>query len=61
MVAVGSSTSTNTPKLIVADPTKGVKVDASVVAKSFRDEIKAKVVALKGEGIGTSSSRFSLP
>lgn len=38
--------------LIEADPTKGVKVNAGVVAKSFRDEIKEKVGAMKQEGIG---------
>jgi hypothetical protein len=39
-------------KLIVADPSKGIKVDAGIVAKSFRDEIKQKVDDLKKEGIG---------
>jgi hypothetical protein len=38
--------------LIVAYPDKGVKVDISVVAKQFRDEIKEKVEALKAHGIG---------
>lgn len=38
--------------LIEADPTKGIKVNAGVVAKSYRDEIKAKVEALKQEGVG---------
>jgi hypothetical protein len=37
---------------IVSDPTKGVKVDASVVAQSFREEIKSKVQKLKEQGIG---------
>lgn len=37
--------------LIEADPTKGIKVNAGVVAKSYRDEIKAKVEALKQEGV----------
>ncbi|GKY94883.1 hypothetical protein MPSEU_000453200 [Mayamaea pseudoterrestris] len=37
--------------LIVADPAKGIKVDAGVVAKSFRDEIKAKVAELHRQGI----------
>ena len=41
--------------LIEADPTKGVKVNAGVVAKSFRDEIKEKVGAMKQEGIGKLS------
>ena len=39
-------------KLIVADPSKGIKVDSGIVAKSFRDEIKQKVEDLKKEGIG---------
>ena len=42
-----------TKEVIVADPSKGVKVDVSVVAKPFRDEIKQKVKALKDHGIGT--------
>jgi len=37
--------------LIEADLTKGVKVNAGVVAKSFRDEIKEKVEAMKQEGL----------
>lgn len=37
--------------LIEADPEKGVKINAGVVAKSFRDEIKEKVAAMKQEGI----------
>lgn len=39
-------------QLIDADPVKGVKVNAGVVAKAFRDEIKEKVEAMKQEGIG---------
>jgi hypothetical protein len=42
---------TTTP-LIVADATKGIKVNAAVVAKPFRDEIKAKVEAMKQQGVG---------
>ena len=42
----------DTKPLVVADPTKGVKVNAGVVAKSFRDEIKAKVATMKQDGIG---------
>ena len=38
--------------LIVADPTKGIKVNSGVVAKQFRDELKAKVAALKERGLG---------
>lgn len=41
--------------LIVADPTKGVKVNAAVVAKPFRDELKTKVEEMKEMGLGTSS------
>lgn len=33
-------------------PDKGVKVDAAIIAKPFRDEIKAKVQELKKQGIG---------
>jgi hypothetical protein len=40
--------------LIVADATKGIKVNAAVVAKAFRDEVKSKVVAMKKAGLGTS-------
>ena len=39
-------------KLITADPSKGVRVDAAIVAKRFRDEIKEKVAQLKAQGIG---------
>jgi hypothetical protein len=39
--------------VIMADATKGIKVNAGVVAKPFRDEIKAKVAAMKSDGIGT--------
>lgn len=39
-------------KLIAADPEKGVKVNAGVVAAPFREEIKAKVAELKSQGIG---------
>lgn len=39
--------------VIVADPTKGVKVDAGVVAAPFRKEIRDKVEALKAHGVGT--------
>jgi methylenetetrahydrofolate dehydrogenase (NAD+) len=37
---------------IKSSPTEGVKVDASIVAQPFRDEIKAKVQELKSMGIG---------
>eukprot|EP00531_Pseudo-nitzschia_arenysensis_P015346 CAMPEP_0116145186 /NCGR_PEP_ID=MMETSP0329-20121206/16439_1 /TAXON_ID=697910 /ORGANISM="Pseudo-nitzschia arenysensis, Strain B593" /LENGTH=366 /DNA_ID=CAMNT_0003640735 /DNA_START=175 /DNA_END=1275 /DNA_ORIENTATION=+ len=37
--------------LIEFDAAKGVKVNAGVVAKSFRDKIKAKVQAMKQDGL----------
>lgn len=36
----------------MTDPSKGVKMNASVVAQSFRDTIKQKVEAMKNDGIG---------
>ena len=42
-------------RLIIRDPAKGIKVDAGIVAKSFREEIKEKVALLKKSGIGESS------
>jgi hypothetical protein len=39
--------------VIVTDPTKGVRLNASDVAKPFRDEIKAKVESMKAAGLGT--------
>ena len=44
--------SDSTSALIIADPSKGTKVNAAIVAKPFRDEIKEKVKALKAHGIG---------
>jgi hypothetical protein len=45
--------SRDVPKpLIVADPTKGVTMNASVVAQPFRDEIRAKIAAMKEAGLG---------
>jgi len=41
--------------LIVADPTKGIKVNAAVVAQPFREELKAKVEEMKKMGLGMSS------
>lgn len=35
----------------MTDPSKGVKMNASVVAQSFRDTIKQKVEAMKNDGI----------
>jgi hypothetical protein len=46
-VAVNSSN-----KVIVADPSRGIKVNAAVVAEPFRQEIKARVQQLKEHGIG---------
>jgi hypothetical protein len=43
-----------TKPVVVADPTKGVKLNASLVAQPFRDEIKAKVEAMKQAGVGKS-------
>jgi hypothetical protein len=45
--------------VIVSDPTKGVKVNASVVAQKFRDEIKEKVRKLKESGIGEFCTVFA--
>jgi hypothetical protein len=42
----------NPAPLITASPEKGIKVDAAVIASSFRQEIKDKVERLKKEGIG---------
>ena len=41
--------------LIVANPDKGVKVDAALIAQPFREEIKQKVKEWKKQGIGTYS------
>mmetsp|Transcript_10325 Transcript_10325/g.19817 ORF Transcript_10325/g.19817 Transcript_10325/m.19817 type:complete len:372 (+) Transcript_10325:150-1265(+) len=38
-------------KLVTVDPSKGVRVDAAIVAERFRDEIKAQVEDLKAHGI----------
>mmetsp|Transcript_7501 Transcript_7501/g.9776 ORF Transcript_7501/g.9776 Transcript_7501/m.9776 type:complete len:370 (+) Transcript_7501:181-1290(+) len=45
------SVATTKTAVIVADPSKGVKVDAGVVAKPFREEIKEKIKFLKSQGI----------
>jgi len=37
--------------LVEADPAKGVKVNAGVIAKPFREKIKKKIEAMKHEGI----------
>lgn len=41
---------------IERQPDKGVKVDASIIAKPFRDEIERKVQELKQQGIGAYKS-----
>eukprot|EP00980_Cylindrotheca_fusiformis_P015361 scaffold4306_cov154-Cylindrotheca_fusiformis.AAC.7 len=46
-----SDDSKNNKPLIVADAKKGVKVNSGVVAKQFREEIKAKVDSMKKQGI----------
>lgn len=46
---------TNPDQLIVSLSDKGIKVDASVVAKSYREEIKLKVEALRKKGVGMYS------
>ncbi len=43
--------------LVEFDAAKGVKVNAGVIAKSFRDEIKAKVEAMKQDGLGKLERR----
>jgi len=40
-----------TTPLIVASETSGIKVNSSIIAKSFRDEIKAKIQSWKEQGI----------
>ena len=37
---------------IVANTTQGIRVDAAIIAQPFREEIKAKVDALKKKGVG---------
>ena len=37
--------------LIVADPNKGVKMDAAIVAEPFREEIRTRVRELQEHGI----------
>lgn len=44
-------TTEETKPLIVFSPTEGVKVDAAVVAKPFREEIQKKVQAWKDQGV----------
>ena len=42
-----------TTAVVVADPTKGIKVDAGIIAQPFRDEVKERVAQLRKHGIGT--------
>ena len=46
------ATTTTTTAIVVADPTKGIKVDAGIIAQPFRDEIKERVAQLHKHGIG---------
>lgn len=45
--------------LIVADPTKGIKVNAGVVAKPFREALKAKVADMKRQGLGKLTTNIA--
>ena len=45
--------------VIESSETKGVKVDAALIAKPFREEIKAKVKELKLMGIGELRHKFN--
>ena len=47
-----------TKPLVVQDATKGVRVNASVVAQPFRDEVKRKVEDMKRMGLGTFVCRI---
>lgn len=49
-------TDVNSEPMIEKDMNQGVKVDSSIVAKPFRDEIRRKVQLLKSHGIGVSST-----
>jgi hypothetical protein len=49
---------TTTTTLIQADPNKGIKVDAGIIAKPFRDEIKERVRQLNEQGFGTFAHSF---
>jgi len=46
-----SSTPSDKKSLIVADQTKGIKMDASIIARPFRNTIKEKIEAMKQDGI----------
>jgi hypothetical protein len=53
IMAVNATSSPDITKpVVVADPTKGVKMDATLVAQPFRNEIKAKIEAMKLAGMG---------
>ena len=51
--AAALATMTALAPVIEKSSTQGVKVDAAIVAKPFRDEIKTRVKELKKMGIGT--------
>ena len=48
-----------TTAVVVADPIKGIKVDAGIIAQPFRDEIKERVAQLRKHGIGAFCFRSS--
>ena len=48
-----------TTAVVVADPTKGMKVDAGIIAQPFRDEVKERVAQLRKHGIGAFCFRSS--
>jgi elongation factor P hydroxylase len=47
------ATAATTPIVVTADPAKGIKVNAAIIAQPFRDQVKARVQQLKAQGIGT--------
>ena len=50
-----------TTAVVVADPTKGMKVDAGIIAQPFRDEVKERVAQLRKHGIGAFAFALSPP
>ena len=59
-MSTGGNNDVNSTLLITADSTKGTKVNAGVVAKPFRDEIKRKVERLRSNGIGTCKQQTTI-
>ena len=53
-ISIQNMSEDNSKPVIEADSSQGVKVNAGIIAKPFRDEIKKKVEAMKQEGIGES-------